>query len=668
MKILSPEKIQQLKKMVATAQQAAGSGHFLQAEFLYKDVLKAAPQAWDVMQMLAMLYVQNRKPAEAAKYFRQIVQANPTHAPSHANLAIALSESGEHEPALKEFQRAIALDRQMETGLQVPMAEALQGMQRYEDAIESYRRVLDVDKKHHPAFCGMARAYEALEDYPRALECYEHAVGIVPDNALYHYLFAGCLRKAKLLGLAANHYLEAAKLRSDWLDAIVVLAEVMLEQRRFDEALECLERALQLKPGNLELMERKGYVYQAMGNTDAAIALFEQVTQQNKDREMALLGLGRSHLEDGRAEKAIQYYSETLERFPDRYDAYYYLASARKYKADDPLIPVMKSLADQMTDEHEATIGLSFALGKVLDDSKQWDDAFHYYARANRLKNQQYDYQPDADITRVDRDIATFNLETLATLQKLGSTSEMPVFIVGMPRSGTTLTEQIVSSHPQVIGAGEVVFWNEAPASIPHLIGDNNAEYPDCVKHLQQEHADVITSEYLKLLNKITGAGEGITRITDKMPHNFLYLGLIASLFPKARIVHCKRDAMDNCLSIFFQSFGGLHPYAYDLENLGHHHRQYQRLMAHWHAVLPDRILDLNYEDVIADPEYWSRKLIEHVGLPWDDACLAPHKMERNVKTASLWQVRQPIYKTSVQRWKHYEAHLGPLKKALGLD
>lgn len=668
MKTLSAQKIQQLQQMAAAAQQAAQGGHFAQAETLLKDVLKAAPQAWDVMQMLAMLYVQNRKPVEAAKYFRQIVQANPTHAPSHANLAIALSESGEFETAVKEFHRAITLDKQMALGLQVPVAEALQGLQRYEEAIECYRQALNAEKKHHPAFYGMARAYQALKDYSRALECYEHAVGIMPENALYHYQFAGCLRSAKLLGLSANHYHEAAKLRPDWLDAIVVLAEVMLEQRRFDEALECLDRALQLKPRNLELMERKGYVYQAMGNTDAAIAMFEQVTQQNEDREMALLGLGRSHMEDGRSEQAIQYYTKAIDKFPDCYQAYYHLAGARKYKLDDPIIPVMKTLADEMADEHEATIGLSFALGKVLDDSKQWDEAFHYYVRANRLKNQQYDYKPEEDITRVDHDVAVFTSETLALLQKLGSTSEMPVFIVGMPRSGTTLTEQIISSHPQVIGAGEVVFWNEAPTSIPRLIEDNNAEYPDCVQRLQSSHAEVITTEYLKLLHKITGAGEGITRITDKMPHNFLYLGLIASLFPKARIVHCKRDAMDNCLSIFFQNFGAPHPYAYDLKNLGHHHCQYQRLMQHWHAVLPGRILDLNYEDVIADPEYWSRQLIDHVGLPWDDACLAPHKMERNVKTASLWQVRQPIYKTSVQRWKNYEVHLGPLRQALGLE
>ena len=190
-----------------------------------------------------------------------------------------------------------------------------------------------------------------------------------------------------------------------------------------------------------------------------------------------------------------------------------------------------------------------------------------------------------------------------------------------------------------------------------------------CIRdRMTPDQAREIAAKYTELLRKIAGPGTNSLHITDKMPHNFVNLGLIALLFPNAPIIHCKRDALDNCLSIFFQNFAGDHPYAYDLANLGHQHKQYERLMAHWHEVLPGRIFDISYEDTIADPEFWSRQLIQHVGLQWDDACLAPHKLERTVKTASHWQVRQPIYNTSVARWKHYEQHLGPLKAALGLD
>jgi hypothetical protein len=170
---------------------------------------------------------------------------------------------------------------------------------------------------------------------------------------------------------------------------------------------------------------------------------------------------------------------------------------------------------------------------------------------------------------------------------------------------------------------------------------------------------------YESTLHKIVGLDANPKHITDKMPHNFLTLGLIAMLFPNVKIIHTKRDPIDTCLSIYFQTFNNAHPYAFDLSNLGFHYKQYKRIMRHWHEVLPGRIMDISYEDTIADPEFWSRKLIDHIGLDWDDACLAPHKLERSVKTASHWQVRQPIYKTSVQRWKNYEQFLGPLIEAL---
>lgn len=662
-----PNSAQRLQQMVAVASQAMQRGDLLQAERLLKDVLQAAPKAWDVHQALAMVYARQGRHQDAAKQFTRIVNANPAYAPGHANLAIALTESGDPAAAWQEFQRALKIDPAMRPGLLIPMAEALQKLTRHEEAIALYRELLTREKTNHAAFYGMARAYEALEDFPRALECYEHATGLAPDNALYHLRFGSCLRDAKLLGMAAGQYHEAVRCRPEWLDAIVLLAETLQEQRRFDETLECFDRALQLSPDNPELVERRGYALLAQGDSAAAMATFERLLQRDETRQMAWEGLGRSQMEAGQTERAVTSYSETLRRFPHSLGTYYYLAGARKYRADDPLVAEIAARADDVADDENYAIALNFAAGKVMDDSKAWDRAFHYYARGNRLRNRQYQYQAEEDAARVDRDIAVFTPELLERLAPLGSDSIAPVFIVGMPRSGTTLTEQIISSHPQAIGAGEVIFWSEAPTAMPLLQKQEDTPYPQCVELLTQAQIATIADEYLKLLHKITGAGDDVARITDKMPHNFLYLGLIAAVFPRARIVHCKRDPLDNCLSIYFQNFGGSHPYAYDLPNLGHHHVQYQRLMAHWHALLPGRILDLNYEDLIADPEYWSRALIDHVGLDWDDACLAPHKLERTVKTASVWQVRQPIYKSSVQRWKHYEAHLEPLRQVLGL-
>lgn len=666
MKVLTPQKIDQLQRMVAAAQQAQRAGLHSQAERLYRDVLKAAPEAWDVHHLLAMVLVSLGRHAEAAKHLGLIVKANPTHAPSHANLAMALSSAGQYVQALTEFHRAQALDSRLR-GLEVPMAETLRLAGQCDEAIRVYKAVLDADKVQHIAFNGLGLVYRDMEELPKALECFEHAVGLAPQNAGYRMNFGVCLQKAELTGHAAEQFYEAVKLRPDWSEAIVLLAEVLEKQRRFDEAIECLDRALALNPGEPELIERQGYVFMAMGDTERALHAFNRVLATYPGRFMAKLGIGRSHMEAGHNDEAVSSLQAFIHDFPESSEGYFYLAASRKFKPDDAVIPQLKALIDKTSEEEAAAIGLNFAMGKICDDCKSWDEAFGYYARGNNLRNRQYDYQHEEEASRNKRMMQVFTREFMDSHRALGVDSEVPIFIVGMPRSGTTLTEQIISSHPEVIGAGEVVFWGSAPAAIPYTLG-TSTEYPECISEITQQKVKGVADKYLEILRKIVGFNTSSPRITDKMPHNFLHLGLIAMIFPKARIIHCKRDAMDNCLSIYFQNFGASHPYAYDLSNLGHHHLEYQRLMAHWHAVLPGRIFDLNYEDVIADPESWSRKLIEHVGLEWDDACLAPHRLERAVKTASHWQVRQPIYKTSVQRWKNYEHHLGPLKEALGLD
>jgi hypothetical protein len=314
--------------------------------------------------------------------------------------------------------------------------------------------------------------------------------------------------------------------------------------------------------------------------------------------------------------------------------------------------------------ETESKIGLNFALGKIFDDHNNYPQAFKYYAAANALKNESFNYSAEADAARFSELIKVFNADFIQQQQHLGGGSDLPVFIVGMPRSATTLTEQIISSHPQVQAAGEVVFWGKAPVAMPLRL-NTTTPYPQCVAEMLPQQASDIAAMYESTLLKIVGTNNQLKHITDKMPHNFVHLGLIALLFPNAKIIHTKRDPIDTCLSIFFQNFNESHTYACSLENLGHHYRQYQRIMQHWHTVLPGRIMDINYADTVADPEYWSRKLIAHIGLEWDDACLSPHKLERSVKTASIWQVRQPIYKSSVERWRNYEEFLAPLKQTL---
>ncbi len=302
-------------------------------------------------------------------------------------------------------------------------------------------------------------------------------------------------------------------------------------------------------------------------------------------------------------------------------------------------------------------------MAKLHDEGGDYDEAFHCFRAGNDLRKAGHRYQPEEESLFVDRLMASFNKELFGEKERIGNRSERPVFIVGMPRSGTTLVEQILASHPQVHGHGELEEMAELVRGLSERLGSRQP-YPECVKTLDEITAGSLAEAHLAQLER---HGCGVVRSIDKMPHNFLHLGLIALLFPRARLIHCLRDPLDTCLSCYFQDFGSRHRFSCDLEQLGRCYRNYQRLMAHWHATLPRPILDVPYEGLVHDQELWCRKLIDFLGLPWDERCLTYYKTERPVLTSSAWQVRQPIYTSSVGRWRHYAKHLGPLFSSLGL-
>ncbi len=266
-----------------------------------------------------------------------------------------------------------------------------------------------------------------------------------------------------------------------------------------------------------------------------------------------------------------------------------------------------------------------------------------------------------ADDKRIDRLIAAFTPERLQSLPRAQHDSKTPVFILGMPRSGTSLVEQILASHPQVHGAGELNNIMRLESGMPDLVGGGK-RFPDGLNKLTQEHVDELASHYLEHLAELS---PDALRVTDKMPNNFLHLGTIQLLFPDARIIHCMRDPLDTCLSCYFQNFFAQHPYTNDLGHLGAYYNGYERLMAHWKQTLDLPIFDIRYEDLVENQETKSREMIEFIGLEWDEACLKFHENKRIGRTASYDQVRQPIYKGSVARWRNYESHLEPLRKAL---
>jgi len=341
-----------------------------------------------------------------------------------------------------------------------------------------------------------------------------------------------------------------------------------------------------------------------------------------------------------------------------------HLSQVRKVAPDDENFQALvKAEAELDPGAKRKAMPLHFAIGKCYDDIGDYDKAFPHFAEACRLKREQIHYDVRETEGHHQAIHNFFDKATVNRLRGVGNPSSLPIFVLGMPRSGTTLVETILASHPEVYGAGELRDLHRI-ANNP-IEGVDTENYPYSLQYLTPEELTKMGTRYAAGLKERSPAS---TRITDKMPANFLFIGLIHLILPNARIIHIKRNAADVCLSGFSRHFAAKNqPHSYDLREMGHYYRCYARLMEHWQRVLPeDAYLDVQYEELVNDTEAQTRRLIDYCGLEWNEACLESHKTERSVKTASITQVRQPVYTSSVERWRHYEKFLGPLFEALG--
>jgi tetratricopeptide (TPR) repeat protein len=454
----------------------------------------------------------------------------------------------------------------------------------------------------------------------------------------------------------------AAGLAPNWAEAHAQLGAARMVRGHFQAALAALRKAAELAPGDAPILNQLGAALLNVGELDEAAAAYARVLEADPDNEDAVLGRAAVLERQGAFEAAFALLEPLLAAGSLRFEVAYVLGGlarhlGREAEAVDWIERALAGPDDPLRPDQRRV--LHVRAGNLLDRMGEYDRAFDHFRRANALGTGPFDLEGHRKET--DRIVAAYDRETLAALPRSSVDSELPVFILGMPRSGTSLTEQILASHPAVFGAGELPDLRD----IAHLAAATTGKrlpYPECVRLLSQGGMNALAQRYLTGLRR---KAPDALRITDKMPHNFELLGLIALLFPKARVLHCVRDPMDNCLSCYTVGYTGVHGYANDLATLGRYYRAYRRLMAHWQAVLDVPIMTVRYEDMVADTEAMSRAIVDFVGLPWDDACLRFHESRRAVTTASYDQVRRPVYTRSVERWRHYERHLGPLREAL---
>ncbi len=477
------------------------------------------------------------------------------------------------------------------------------------------------------------------------------------------------LHQAGNLQQAEQLYRQVLRVDPRQPDALNLLGVLANQVGKPEAGIELIAQAVALKPAEPEFHNNLAAAHKAAGNVAEAITHYRETLRLKPTSVSAHVYLSDALMEQGNQDEALHHSLEALRLQPDSALAYCTLgelAGYGRYEYTGEDIQRMQDLlAEKRHGIHDASL-LWFTLGAYWEKKGDCDEAFRCYARANELKgevyrqsNKSFDRKQHAEW--INQIIAVFTPEFFQKTQNFGSDSEIPVFVVGMVRSGTSLVEQILASHPQAFGVGELKDIDQISAVLPGRLGGKEG-YPACMSRIDPFHAKSVAYLYLQRIARHAGPA---IRVIDKMPHNYLHLGLLAVLFPRTRILHCRRDPMDTCASAYFQNFKWL-PYASSMEDIAFYYHHYVRLMEHWRRVLPLPMQEVAYEELVANQEAVSRQLVAFCGLEWDDRCLAFHKSPRVVQTASKLQVRQPIYTRSVARWKRFEKHLQPLKDALG--
>ena len=495
---------------------------------------------------------------------------------------------------------------------------------------------------------------------PEAESLYRQILLVEPDNPDALHFFGVLAHQVGKDTIAVELIRKAIHSRPDYAEAYYNLGIALYAQGKLDAAAESYRKALALRGNYVEAHYNLGIALKDLGKLDEAIKSFRKAIGLKPDYIEAYHNLGVTFSESGRLDDAIASYRKTLSLKPDFVPAYKGLSLIQKYTEPDDVIRSMETLYNTGKISYADRIDLGFSLGKIYEDIREYDKAFAYIAAANRVKRNSYKYSIQNDREIFERIKITFSPGFFASRHGSGSKDGTPIFIIGMPRSGTTLVEQILSSHPLVFGAGELAILTNLTNSI--CTGAEAPKFPECMQVLSQDALKRIGTDYIE---KIREYSKDAVYITDKMPNNFLRVGLIKVILPAAKIIHCVRNPMDTCFSIFKTDFTVTHGYAYDMVELGHYYNLYQDLMTHWEKVLPGFMHTIRYEDLISDQLGQTRTLLDFCNLPWDEACMAFHRSKRRVRTVSLAQVRQPIYNDSVALWQRYEKQLEQLKKTL---
>jgi len=641
----------------------AQKGRFDEAIAAYRKFLELRPDSAEIHRDLGAALQACGRLDEAFASVSRALELKPDFAIAQNDLGNIATIRNRLDDALAAYSKAIALKPDFAEAHN-NLGNALSAKGLIDEALLAYRRAVQHKPNLAAAHNGIGNMLRRIGRSDEAISAYLTAIRLKPDFALAHFNLAQGYRIAARPEEALSAYRDALRIEPDNAEVHANMAVVLAELQRFSEAMNSHARLAALMPDAAITHEVLGKIMLERQDAAAATDHFRRAVAVNSNLDTAWHGLGTALQSQGKFDEAAKCFRRMLEICPHAGIGvvYRHLFDTGGAAADPADVERLKAFLRELNVPAVSRLAASFALGKALDAAGRYDEAFAHYAEANSLVKQLRSsvgdrYDPVAVHRLNDRMIDVFTPAYFEQRRGWSEPSQLPVFIVGMPRSGTTLLQQIAASHPLVHGAGEL----RDIANITKTFGGTDVKSAalgwdrDSVKTAAEAH-----------LQRLQALNSNAARVIDKMPSNVHRLGLIALLFPSARVIFCRREARDTCLSCYFQWFATGNTFSFDLAHCGHEYLATERLMNEWRNALPLAMLEVQYEELVADLEGQSRRLIDFLGLPWDPACLEFYRNDTTILTSSSWQVRQPIYQGSVGRWRHYERHLGPLLEVLG--
>jgi len=633
------------------------AGEIVFAAQICREELDRNPENDKLRTLYGMVLVRQNRFAEAEAELRDVLSRRPKVANANRELAHALISQGRNEEAILLYERVVEI--------------------RPDDPV-AYRNLSMAYKmlgRTNQAYAALERSF-TLEtgstDLVRAIECYRAGDYAAAERICLDVLHddPANFDATRLLGMLASEFgnrklaiemlRKTVGLQPRFFGGYIELAGELIESDDLGECHAVLQEAIKLQPELALPRAMLGNVLNKVGRFEEAAEIFKTALEKQPDHGASLAGLGHSLKTIGRQEEAIEILRKCITTFPAFGEAYWALANLKTHRFSNHEITTMEATVDDQELAEEVRANLNYALGKAYEDRGDYDKAFDRYDRGASLRRSNVRYDPVLTETIHDEIIDTITPEALQQNKGFGDPDPAPIFIVGLPRSGSTLIEQILASHPEVDGTHELT---ELPRVIEAINRQrpNGDGYPKALLHLGQE-LSTMGRQYIATTRRYRGDAP---YFTDKLPSNFENVGLIALILPNAKIINARRHPLDTCMSCYKQLFYEAQTFTYDLVELGEYYLDYQRMMDYWHKILPGKVLDIQYERMVADQENETRRLLEYCGLPWEAGCLRFFETERAVVTASSEQVRQPIYPTSVNSWRHFEKHLGPLIEIL---